>query len=292
VDIDGASNQAVFKRRLANTSQSFLGRASNLYGLVDNNDAFDYLGGLNLAVESIDGDSPTGFVIDVSNPQRPTMPALQSAIVSELRGRQLNPAWIQSLMPHGYAGARTMNVAFFENLWGWEVTDPTLFPDTIWDDTKAVYLDDRYDIGVGEFLNEPANQPVQANMIAIMLVAAQREFWQTDDQTITELGERFAGLVARVGLPGSGHTRPDHPMLDWIAERISAQARAELTAARNAARGNAASQSEPTPPQSIRELTRTAPDDSDRLQRWTPWLMLLLATCIIASGFVHSRRLS
>ncbi|MEM9172266.1 MAG: cobaltochelatase subunit CobN, partial [Pseudomonadota bacterium] len=111
VDIDGASNQAVFKRRLANTSQSFLGRASNLYGLVDNNDAFDYLGGLNLAVESIDGDSPTGFVIDVSNPQRPTMPALQSAIVSELRGRQLNPAWIQSLMPHGYAGARTMNVA-------------------------------------------------------------------------------------------------------------------------------------------------------------------------------------
>ncbi|MEM9878101.1 MAG: cobaltochelatase subunit CobN, partial [Pseudomonadota bacterium] len=289
VDVNGAAQQASFKNRLAQTSQSFLGRASNLYGLVDNNDAFDYLGGLNMAVEAANGAVPTGFVVDVSDPSTPKMPALESAIVRELRGRQLNPAWIKSLMPHGYAGARTMNVAFFENLWGWEVTDPDLFPDTIWDDTKAIYMDDRYNIGVDAFLEEEANLPVKANMLAIMLVAAQKGFWAASEATIADLGEGFARVVAKAGLPGSGHTRPDHPMLDWISQRVSQSAKAAIDAARQEARGPdmAAAQ---TPPQSIRELQPT-PLSS---QRTNPLAigMVLIAGLVIAIGFVRSRAAS
>ncbi|MEM6707665.1 MAG: cobaltochelatase subunit CobN [Pseudomonadota bacterium] len=285
VGVTGVAEQATFRRRLANTSQSFLGRASNLYGLVDNNDAFDYLGGLNLAVELANGTAPTGFVVDVSDPTAPRMPALQSAIVAELRGRQLNPAWIQSLMPHGYAGARTMNVAYFENLWGWEVTDPELFPDSIWEDTKAIYLDDRYEIGVSEFLNESANLPVQANMLAIMLVAAHKGFWKTSAETIAELGERFATAVAAAGLPGSGHTRPDHPMLDWLAERVSEESRDALTAARDAARGTSAAADNPTPPKRIRELSQVEPQDNASGSTVLGLAILLGCLIVVGVGF-------
>ena len=46
---------------------TYLGRASNLYGLMDNNDAFDYLGGLSLAVETVSGRVPASYVADHPN---------------------------------------------------------------------------------------------------------------------------------------------------------------------------------------------------------------------------------
>ncbi len=51
----GSSAQDLFKTQLQGVGKTYLGRASNLYGLIDNNDAFDYLGGLNLAVETLTG---------------------------------------------------------------------------------------------------------------------------------------------------------------------------------------------------------------------------------------------
>ena len=52
-----------------------------------------------------------------------------AALLGELRGRFLNPAWLKPLMDHGYAGARTMGQEFLENLWGWQVTRPDLVKD-------------------------------------------------------------------------------------------------------------------------------------------------------------------
>ncbi|MEM9621737.1 MAG: cobaltochelatase subunit CobN, partial [Pseudomonadota bacterium] len=289
VIVNGVARHGAFTQRLAQTNQSFLGRASNLYGLVDNNDAFDYLGGLNLAVEAVTGEAPTGFVVDVSNPDEPDMSPLQSAIVRELRGRQLNPAWIQSLMPHGYAGARTMNMAFFENLWGWEVTDPALFPDTIWDDTKAIYLDDSYGIGVAAFLDEEANLPVQANMLAIMLVAAHKGYWRTDQETVQELGERFAETVAHAGLPGSGHTQPDHPMLDWITEQVSLPAREVIETARNEARGYATAVSTTEIPLSASESIAATPVPANSALSFHLLVFAALAALTVIAGFLSRR---
>lgn len=237
VDRDGLPAADVFRERLTHIDQSFLGRASNLYGLVDNNDAFDYLGGLNMAIEAANGTKPDAFVVDVSKPDQPDMAPLQSALLTELRARQLNPAWIKSLMPHGYAGARTMNFAFFENLWGWEVTDPELFPDAIWDDVYGIYVKDRHNIGIDDFLEQKDNLPVKANMLAVMLVAAQKGYWDADDAVVDDLAEQFVAAVKEVGLPGSGHTTPDHPMLDWLADKLSPQDQQALTEARATARG-------------------------------------------------------
>ncbi|MEM1052258.1 MAG: cobaltochelatase subunit CobN [Pseudomonadota bacterium] len=316
VSVEGEAQQAVFVDRLGRVNDSYLGRASNLYGLVDNNDAFDYLGGLNLAVESVRGQAAKGYVVDVSDPENPETTPLASAIVHELRGRQLNPNWIRSLMPHGYAGARTMNAAFFENLWGWEATDPDLFPDNIWEDAKDTYIDDRYNLGLERFFDEARHKPVEANILAIMLVAAHKGYWQADDETIAELGERFASTVIETGLPGSGHTRPDHPMLDWLNGYLPEETAGQLAEVRNLTRPvydqrpeagpsveTVAEQAfgppadsvlpEPTslesqPSETIRELLPAAPTStSSILSRWWVFLPLLL---LVGIGIFLGRR--
>ncbi|MET0533533.1 MAG: cobaltochelatase subunit CobN, partial [Steroidobacter sp.] len=46
------AQQERLRNNLRTVRNTYLGRSSNLYGLMDNNDAFDYLGGLSLAVET------------------------------------------------------------------------------------------------------------------------------------------------------------------------------------------------------------------------------------------------
>ncbi|MFV0277884.1 MAG: cobaltochelatase subunit CobN [Parahaliea sp.] len=219
----GAPVEEVFRSVLADVENTYLGRSSNLYGLIDNNDAFDYLGGLSLAVETLTGKAPNNFVLNHANPERVTAEPLGLALRKELRGRFLNPEWHGGLMDHGYAGARTMGSEFLEYLWGWQVTNPTLVGDWAWQEVKEVYLDDRYGLRLSEFLEQSHNVHVKSNMLAIMLVAIHRGFWRADPDTVRQLAGEFARLVGENGLPGSGHTTPDHPMLPWLEQHLSVE---------------------------------------------------------------------
>ena len=76
-------------------------------------------------------------------------------------------------------------------------------------------------LGIDAFLEKGGNVHVKSNMLAIMLVAIQKGFWKADEATQHALAEQFAALVAEHGLPGSGHTRPDHPMFEWLLPKLS-----------------------------------------------------------------------
>ncbi len=122
------------------------------------------------------------------------MQPLPAALVGELRGRFLNPAWIKPLMQHGYAGARTIGSEFTEYLWGWQVTNPDIIKSWAWDEVKSVYLDDRYHLGVDRFLEQGANVHVKTNMMAILMVAAQKGFWQADETTLQQVAQAMGRL--------------------------------------------------------------------------------------------------
>ena len=285
----GEPVRETFKNRISRVRHTHLGRASNLYGLVDNNDVFDYLGGLNLAVELAGGQAPQAQVADLTDPQNPDVSPLASAIMREIRGKQLNPAWIKALLPHGYAGARTMNMAFFENLWGWEATDPDLFPDRVWEEAEAVYMQDKYALGLDKFLEKPENKPVKANMAAIMLTAAHKGYWQADEATIRSLAETFARLVREAGLPGSGHTQPDHPALDWAASFLSPEQQKALNDIREAARGPQSPSPEPVHT-SIKEITPVQEAETPtRLLLGAGLVMLLILLAGMYTGFRRSK---
>jgi cobaltochelatase CobN len=222
LDDSGEAAHAAFDTALDGIQRTYHGRASNLYGLLDNNDAFDYLGGLSLAVEGRTGRPPEALILQHAEPGRADVEPLTSALLGELRGRFLNPAWLKPLMGHGYAGARTMGTEFLENLWGWQVTRPDLVKNWAWDEVKSVYFDDTHQLGLPQFLGQGHNAHVKAHMLAIFMVAAEKGFWQTDAATIKKMGGELARLVAKNGLPGSGHTAPNHPMWQWLAPQLDA----------------------------------------------------------------------
>jgi cobaltochelatase CobN len=209
-----------FKRQLKKVENTYLGRASNLYGLIDNNDAFDYLGGLNLAIEKETGKQPNSFVIDNSNSNNLKVTSLEIALLSEVRGRFLNPQWIKPLMKEGYSGARTMGSEFIEYLWGWQVTSPEIVKDWVWEEVKAVYVDDKLKLGLDKFLSDGHQVHVQTNMLAVMLVAIEKDFWKADEKTKKELANKFAKNIIKSGIPGSGHTHANHPIYDFVKSQV------------------------------------------------------------------------
>ena len=311
----GKSAQQAFRSVLADVENTYFGRSSNLYGLIDNNDAFDYLGGLSLSIEMISGNAPANYVLDHSDPQRVVTQPLAVALRQELRGRFLNPAWLKPLMEHGYAGARTMGSEFFEYLWGWQITNPTLVGDWAWEEVKAVYIDDRHELGLHEFLADGHNAHVKTNMLAVMLVAIQKDFWNADSTTISELAEQFVSLVAKHGLPGSGHTTPNHPMLAWLQQHLTAQQWQSLAAVIDSAQGKQhaeksiyrlselelSNESAQLPsiqdkpfksnaPQSHAEReNRSEPLPPPLSSQWSPWRTALLCIAIIAAGFYRAK---
>ena len=220
-NVQGQSQPTLFTQRLETVANTYLGRSSNLYGLLDNNDAFDYLGGLSLAVETVTGEVPNNYILAHEDNNNIAIEPLSTALLSELRGRFLNPQWLKPLMEEGYAGARTMGSEFLEYLWGWQVTNPETVKSWVWDEVKSVYIDDRYNIDIDTFLEENHNVYVKTNMLAVMLVAAQKGFWQTDQASLEQISQQFAELIIEHGLPGSGHTSPDNRIFEFIDEYIS-----------------------------------------------------------------------
>ncbi|WP_241505818.1 cobaltochelatase subunit CobN [Parahaliea mediterranea] len=298
----GAPAQAAFRSVLADVENTWFGRSSNLYGLIDNNDAFDYLGGLSLAVETLTGNAPNNFVLNHANPERVSAEPLAVALRQELRGRFLNPEWLQGLMEHGYAGARTMGSEFLEYLWGWQVTNPTLVGDWAWQEVKEVYVDDRYDLQLDTFLEKGHNVHVKSNMLAIMLVAIHKGFWQADAATTAQLAGEFAALVSANGLPGSGHTTPDHPMLPWLKQHLSAEdwqaleqvverAKADPEAAQEIHRLTEI-ELEKAEPADERAATDPVPSETSQATESPSWRWLLLAALllVVAAGFYRALR--
>ncbi|MEX2475754.1 cobaltochelatase subunit CobN [Marinobacter sp.] len=228
----GESAHDAFDRQLHTVNHTYLGRASHLYGLLDNDDGFDFQGGLSNAVEHLRGEPPQNRVLQYADPKNPRVDSLQRALQVELRARNLNPQWLAPLMEHGYAGARTMGSDFLDNLWGWQITSPQVLRSSMWDEVNEVYFQDRHGLGLDEFLAEGHNVHVKTHMQAIALLAAKRGFWEADVFTLRALARDFAGNIIDHGLPGSGHTRPDHPLMDWVAEQLEPKQREAFESAR------------------------------------------------------------
>ncbi|WP_430460482.1 cobaltochelatase subunit CobN [Thalassolituus sp. LLYu03] len=305
-DADSSGLQAadLFRRQLTQVDKTYLGRASNLYGLMDNNDAFDYLGGLNMAIEMTAGQAPQSFVVEHARQTQLTLEPLQQALLGELRGRFLNRQWIEPLMQQGYAGARTMGSEFVEYLWGWQVTSPALIDDWVWAEVKAVYLDDALNLGMKAFWADGYNRQVQTNVLAVMMVAIDKGFWQADETTQRELAAQLAANVIAYGIPGSGHTHANHPVYDAVKRLISPEQAAALEqvlaasrlpdvqpaadATRRIQEIELQTEAASTPPPVADQPSATEPGGHAPAPLW--WLALVSAVLIMGAGWYRSRR--
>jgi cobaltochelatase CobN len=210
----GTIDPQEYRTALTGIQESFHSRATNLYGVVDNDDYFDYFGGLSLAIERVNGGPPENYVLFYADPKQSRVDTLEHFLTKEMRSRYYNPDWIKGMMKEGYAGARTISNKFLEFAWGWQVTNPEIMRDWMWKEVNDVYFHDKYRVGVTKWLHDERQAPAMINMAAIMLTAANKGFWKTTPETLRDLANTMGMLVVRYGPSCSSHVCGDFETIE------------------------------------------------------------------------------
>lgn len=194
----------IYELNLADVDAAAHHTNSNLYGFIDNDDVFQYIGGLGMAVRTVTGNTPPIYVTDVRDPSQQKVESLHDFFSKELRARYYNPKWMEGMMSQGYSGAREMD-KFVEYLWGWDVTVPDLVTEAMWDQSYDVYVNDKYDMGLKEFFDQ--NNPYAYQVAtARMLEAARKDYWHPTEEVKENLAEEFEKSEQEYGVTCCHHT--------------------------------------------------------------------------------------
>jgi cobaltochelatase CobN len=231
----GTIDPGAYRDALTGIEESFHSRATNLYGVVDNDDYFDYFGGLSMAIERINGKPPENYVLFYADPKQSKVETLEHFLTKEMRSRYYNPEWIQGMMKEGYAGARTISNKFFEFAWGWQVTNPEIMRDWMWNDVTDIYFHDKYRIGVTKWFEDDRHAPAMMNMAAILLTAANKGFWKANPDTIRDLANTLGRLVVRYGPACSAHVCGNVQTTAWSQQWMNPELQKSYARAMRAA---------------------------------------------------------
>ena len=224
----GTYNSKVLERLLNSTTSLFTSRNTNLYGVIDNDDYFDYWGGLYNAMGYINNKDISFNVIRYGENINTTITEIGQFLKREMNTRYYNPQWIKSMMEQDYAGSSYMS-KFASNLYGWaSVTDKVTNKD--WDNMVSVYIDDKYNLGVTDFLNNGYNSYAMISMTGTLLTAAHESKWRTDDETLRKVANIWAQNVIDNGVACCDCSCGNVLMMDWSLKFINPDLMSRLKA--------------------------------------------------------------
>ncbi|WP_321430235.1 cobaltochelatase subunit CobN [uncultured Methanolobus sp.] len=222
----GESYEDLFKLNLMDVDAAIHSDSSNLFGLLDGDGYYGYLGSIGLTIRALTGETPELYIANQENLDGLEIMTLTEALRTELRARDFNPAWITGMMEGDYAGARQM-VKMVEYLWGWDVTNPNLITDSDWNEIYEVYFNDKYDLGIDEFLeteNPYSGQSIMARMIetARKTDAEGNPYWDASDAVLNDLVKRYVESVVENGVTCCHHTCGNAQLADFIDGNMQA----------------------------------------------------------------------
>lgn len=195
----------LFKNALSGSKIAIHSRSTNTYATLDNDDFFQYLGGLAMAIRAVDGKTPEVYVTNMSNPKMPKQETLEKFMGREMRSRYLNPEWIKSMMKEGYAGARFIDKVV-EHLWGWQVTVPEAVDSAKWNEMYETYVLDRNGLNIKDMFRQSKNMWAYQSIVARMLETVRKNYWRPDKKVIETLAKEYVESVKEVGLACCDHT--------------------------------------------------------------------------------------
>ena len=192
--------QEVFQRQLRGVQGVIHGRSSNLYGIMDLTENFEYQGALALTVKQLDGSQPALYVNDLVHGQK--VFSGREAVVLESLSRYRNPDFIRAMKSEGYDGARYLS-RIVDNQYGWNVVSDVITADD-WKQSAEIYLDDKYQLGLREFFNQ--HNPHALQNIASRVLETHRKGLQKLDTKTLELAARvYVETVAEHGAACASH---------------------------------------------------------------------------------------
>ncbi|AKB30996.1 CobN-like chelatase BtuS for metalloporphyrine salvage [Methanosarcina siciliae HI350] len=216
--VDGSSleNTDIFKDNLGDVEVTVFSRSSNTYGILDNSDAFEYLGGLNLAVSSVSGEYPDSYIMNLQNSGDEEIETLSEYLTREIITRVLNPKSIEGMLGSGFEGVSQL-ADYVENLWGWEKTNPDLVSDDIWNKVYETYVADSELNAELKATNAYAYQSITARMLETALEGN----WDASDEVLRNLATEYAESVVENGVACCHHTCGNPTLNSYVAGLVS-----------------------------------------------------------------------
>ena len=195
-------------------------RTTNVYGVLDNDDFYEFAGGLNAATKTVNGgNAPAFYVNDMKTRGKERVTGIQTYIATELNARYWNPKWIREMQKAGYAGAR-MIANTMENLYGWQATSAEHMDGTFWQNSYDVYVADKNGLEMDKFFDQ-ANPHARQFMMARMLEVDRQGSYKFSEQQRAELIRRYVQTVAKVGATCSANTCGNLKLHQYIAEQAA-----------------------------------------------------------------------
>ena len=105
---EGQAAHELFEQRLSTVEAVVQNQDNREHDLLDSDDYYQFEGGMTAAVEAARGTRPAIYHNDHSRPERPVIRSLEEEIARVVRGRAVNPKWIDGVKRHGYKGAFEM----------------------------------------------------------------------------------------------------------------------------------------------------------------------------------------
>lgn len=226
----GITESQLFETLLQGVNTSYSSRSTNLYGVLDNDDFYGYIGGLSMAIEKANnGKVPNSYIIYDADPSDAQILSLQTFMTREMRTRYFNPEWIQAMMDEGYSGARFISNKFVSYLWGWQVTSPDTVQDWMWNEIVNVYIKDKYNLGTMEWF-QTKNPYALISVTGTLLTAAHQGYWKADQATLQLIANTWSGMIATNGVACCDCSCGNLAMIEWATQYINPDILAQFNA--------------------------------------------------------------
>lgn len=181
----GTRMPELFREQFKNLDATVKNLTTREYDVLDVDDYYQFLGGINACVKAYGEKDPVSFTGDASDPDNVKTRLVDEEMRYIYRSRVLNPRWMEGLKPHGYRGAQ-------------EITQVIQYT-FAWDATSDAADDWEYQAFAEHFLfNEENRQWIEENnpyalhtMTTTLLEAHERGFWETDEETIRKIQDIF-----------------------------------------------------------------------------------------------------
>ncbi|WP_173274107.1 cobaltochelatase subunit CobN [Thiosulfatimonas sediminis] len=185
----------VYAEQLKGTSAAVFSRSSNLRGLLDTDHPFEYLGGISMALQHLEGEAPQLYISNMRDPKKAKLQTAERFLATELRAVYQHPNWVKEMQKEGYAGTLQM-LNTINNFWGWQVMDRNVVRDDQWQEFHEVYIKDKYELDMKQWFEE-SNPTAMAQIAERMLEAIRKDYWEASDETKKELVQVYQELAEK-----------------------------------------------------------------------------------------------
>jgi cobaltochelatase CobN len=212
----GESKPALLASQLRGNQVILHSRSSNLYGVADNDDVYQYVGGLDLATRSLGG-APEVLFNNLRASGRERVEGAREVLAGELHSRNWNPKWLRAMKESGYSGARMMANGV-EFLYGWQATSPDSVDASAWKKTYDVYVADEYGLGMPQFLTT-SSPHAQQKLLARLIEVHRQGIYRLTRAEEANLLRSYVHSVAANGVACSAAVCANRRLREYVAAR-------------------------------------------------------------------------